>query len=133
MKHRLFATLTVVASLGLATTAMAEQGQGGIAEMELPAPEGCAPMQWNLANVDGRLHGIVWYTDGQGFGSAISNADPKTGAFSITITPVFGSMAPQGEITGRVENGDIHLHFHGGKCADMKAVVKQGTHKAIPE
>ncbi len=131
MKYRVLAAVVATASLGMASAAMAEQG--GMAEVMLPAPEGCAPMQWNIANVDGRLHGIVWYTDGQGFGSAIGNADPKTGAFTLTITPVLGSMAPQGEITGTVVNGDMHLHFHGGKCADLKAVVKQGTHKAIPE
>ncbi len=131
VKYAIIAAAMAAASLGMVSAAKADQG--GMGEMSLPAPEGCAPMQWNISNVNGELHGIIWYTDGQGFGSAIGETDPATGAFTVRVTPVFGSMAPQGEITGRVENGNVHVRFHGGKCADMKAVFKLGTHKATPE
>lgn len=131
MKLKLLAALLMVTSFGIASTAMAAPAWMG--DAQLPAPQGCAPLQWNLANIDGRLHGIIWFTDGAGFGSAIGTADPNTGAFTITITPVLGSSAPSGVMTGTVDNGEVHVQFHGGKCADFKAVFKEGSHHATPE
>jgi hypothetical protein len=131
MKFKMLAVAAAALSLGLGSSAMA--APAWMQNAEMPPLPGCAKLMWNMFGTGHDLSGIIWFADGTGFGSMVGQSDQKTGEFKLHITPVMGSSAPSGTVTGMVKGGDVHAVIDGGKCANMKVMFKQGAMSATPE
>lgn len=82
------------------------------------SPE-CPNLVWRLArHEDGKVTGIVYYSDLSGTSSANGSVD-KSGKFHLVVTPAMGN-GPSGVVDGqRSPNGKVVAEMKGKGCANM--------------
>lgn len=85
---------------------------------------GCPSIVWRLANTNGQVHGMAYYSDLSGL-SNVSGTMESDGHFNLSLTKTSIGNGPVGTVTGtRSADGEIVATLTGEGCANNKVDIK---------
>ncbi|MGH7068267.1 MAG: hypothetical protein ACREFO_08275 [Acetobacteraceae bacterium] len=85
---------------------------------------GCPSIVWRLANSNGQVHGMAYYSDLSGL-SYVTGTMGSNGHFDLTLTKTSMGNGPVGTVTGtRSADGEIVATLTGEGCANNKVDIK---------
>lgn len=88
---------------------------------------GCPSIVWRLANSNGQVHGMAYYSDLSGLSSVTGTID-QDGKFDLTLAKTSIGNGPVGTVTGtRSADGEIVATLTGEGCANNKVDIKPAT------
>jgi len=110
--------------------AYAQQPQGFVGNTA-SSVAGCPSIVWRLANTNGHIHGMAYYSDLSGLSQVDGTMQPD-GSFTLTLTKTSIGSGPVGTVTGtRTAAGEISAKLVGEGCAnnmvDIKPMMNLGS------
>ncbi len=86
---------------------------------------GCPYITWRLANTNGQIHGLAYYSDLSGLSNVTGTSNSATGKFSLTLTKTDIGNGPVGTVVGvRGANGSLDATLTGEGCANSTVHMK---------
>lgn len=119
----LFASGLLALGVIAAGPAYAQQAPGFVGNTA-SSVSGCPSIVWRLANANGQIHGMAYYSDLSGLSSVTGTMDAD-GHFTLTLVKTSIGNGPVGSVTGtRSADGEIVATLAGEGCANNKVDIK---------
>ena len=130
MKTRTSVGLLAAGLLGLGVIAAGPayaQSAAGFIGNTASSVAGCPSIVWRLANSNGQIHGMAYYSDLSGTSYVTGTMQPD-GSFTLNVEKTSIGNGPVGTVTGtRSSNGTIMATLKGEGCANNTVDIKPRT------